>query len=91
MVILAQVYWWLRDGVWSPLRLGLLWSGIDAVQIAPHWRGIQKIINWVGDCTLCLGLLGIGIAIWVAFPRLVAAGEATLEENSGTGRYSVEK
>jgi hypothetical protein len=57
-VLVVQCKWWLRDGVWTPLRVGVLLSraSVDASRLSPHWHGVQKIINWLCDFPLSAGL-----------------------------------
>jgi hypothetical protein len=64
-VLLYQIVLWLRDGVWTPLQVRLVWQELEWPEPAFEWLGVQRIANGMLDLPFSLGifLVGIGIVI----------------------------
>ena len=63
-ILLWQAYIWLRSGSWPPLefRIALRWLG-RTHDPSTGWFGANKLITWIFDEPLCVGVFVIGVGI----------------------------
>ena len=62
-IVLWQAFQWLKYGIWSDvlIRDACQWAGLEVWPT--EWLGVNRIINWILDEPLWLGLLSVGLLI----------------------------
>jgi hypothetical protein len=58
-----QIYFWLRYGTWLPLTILVAFSKLGISYPQTEWGGIQKIIDWLMNFPLSIGLLMLPIIL----------------------------
>ena len=61
-IVLYQIFGWLTDGIWQPVPLAAVASGLKS--LASDWIGLQILFDWILRLPLSLLLLILGVLIF---------------------------
>jgi hypothetical protein len=74
LIWLAQFVYWLKAGIWSPVDLWRIWTELGQISL-PHWRGVEKILDWILDLPASLTLMILGLLMQVIGQATMQAAE----------------
>ena len=73
-LVAYQVYLWLKEGQWTSIPISSLFGplGIDYYSVIDiSWAGAQKILIWLLDLPLGVGLIALGFLAGVVAGNVV--------------------
>jgi hypothetical protein len=69
-----QTFLWLKEGQWTPMPISSIFGilGFDYYSVIDvSWAGVQKILIWLLDLPLSLGLIVFGCVVGVVVGNVV--------------------
>jgi hypothetical protein len=64
-----QVLTWLQTAAWPELPISILYSEFGLHEPVLSWVGAQKILDWLENLSLSMGLFGIALFVAFLFTR----------------------